>query len=204
MAVSGRLRIFVSAGPDLEAEREVVGETIASLPVSAGWVIKYTPSKGEAPRAAFEAVAASHFYVLLMGADITAPVGSELHVARKRSKRILALLKDRPRTPAARVFIKDASLEWHHFGHHHQMRTLLQKHLAQRILDGAPTYGISPVDWEALTALLAELKDQEGVKREQETVAPGRRGAGSDAVIVAPGRDLPPDGVLIEPSEGRS
>jgi hypothetical protein len=129
-------------------------------------------------------------------------VGSELHVARKRSKRILALLKDSPRTPAARVFIKDASLEWQHFGDHHQIRTLLQRHLTQRILDGAPTYGISPVDWEALTALLADLKDQEGAKPEQETVAPGRRGAGSDAVIVAPGRDLPPDGVLIEPSEG--
>jgi hypothetical protein len=204
MAVSGRLRIFVSAGPDLEAEREVVGETIASLPVSLGWVIKYTPSRSEPPDPALEAVAASHFYVLLMGTDITAPVGSELLLARKRSRRILPLLKDSPRTPAARVFVKDASLEWQHFRDESELGFLLRDALAEQILENALVYGITPVDWETLSALRAELKDREVPDPEQDEVTTRRRGAGSDAVIVAPGRDLPPDGVLIEPPEGRS
>ncbi len=204
MTASSRLRIFVSTGPDLEAEREVVGETIASLPVSAGWVIKYTPSRGEPPRAVFEAVAASQFYVLLMGTDIRAPVGSELHVARQEHKHILALLKDAPRTPAARVFVKDASLEWQHFRDESELGFLLLDALAKQILDNALVYGITPVDWETLSALRAELKDREVPDPEQDEVTTRRRGAGNDAVIVAPGRDLPPDGVLIEPPEGRS
>ena len=45
--MASRLRIFISAGPDLEIEREVVGKAIATLPVSLGWVIKYTPIRGE-------------------------------------------------------------------------------------------------------------------------------------------------------------
>jgi hypothetical protein len=145
--VANRLRIFISAGPDLEVEREVIGKAIASLPVSLGWVIKYTPRRDEPLAPALEAVAASHFYALLMGTDITAPVGSELHIARLGGKRILAFLKDGTRTPAARVFIKDATLEWNPFRSEDELGRLLQKALAEQILEGAQIYGISPVDW---------------------------------------------------------
>jgi len=34
-----RVRLFVSAGPDLEAEREIIGQAVARLPVSLGWTI---------------------------------------------------------------------------------------------------------------------------------------------------------------------
>jgi len=199
MTVSSRLRIFVSVGPDLEAEREVVGETIASLPVSLGWVIRYTPGMGEPPRGALEAVAACQFYVLLMGSDIRAPVGAELQVARKRSKQVLAALKDIPRTPAAQVFIKDVSLDWQRFHNQSELGFLLRHALAEQLLENAVVYGISPVDWETLSALLAELKHGETPESEQDEMTPRRRGAGSDAVIVAPSRDLPSDGVFMEP-----
>ena len=109
--MANRLRIFISAGPDLEVEREVIGKAIAGLPVSLGWVIKYTPRLNEPLAPALEAVAASHFYALLLGRDITAPVGSELYTARQGGNRILAFLKDGPRTPAAQVFVRDSSLE---------------------------------------------------------------------------------------------
>jgi hypothetical protein len=201
--MANRLRIFISAGPDLEVEREVIGKAIAGLPVSLGWIIKYTPRRDEPLSLALEAVAASHFYMLLLGKDIRAPVGSELHIARQRGKRILAFLKDGPRTPAAHVFIRDASLEWNHFRSEDELGPLLQKALAGQILEDAQVYGISPVDWETLSAFLAESKEQEGLEREAEQIAPGYRGAGSDAVIVAPGRDLPSDGILIEKREGR-
>lgn len=202
--MSDRLRIFISAGPDLKAEREVIGKAIASLPISVGWVIKYTPGRGEPLAPALETVAASHFYALLLGMDIRAPVGSELYVARQRGKRIVAFLKDGPRTPAARVFVKDALLEWTHFRSADEIGPLLQRALAEQILEGAQTYGISPVDWETLSAFLAEFKDQKGLEREGEGTTPGYRGAGEDAVIVAPGRDLPPGGVLLEKPEKQS
>jgi hypothetical protein len=59
--VTSRLSIFVSAGPDLEIEREVVGKAIAALPVSVGWVIKYTPLPGEVPDPSMEPVATRGF-----------------------------------------------------------------------------------------------------------------------------------------------
>jgi hypothetical protein len=192
------LRVFISAGSDLEAEREVIGKAIAGLPVSLGWVINYTPTRDEPLVQVQEAVAASHFYALVMGPDIRAPVGSELYIARQRGKQILAFLKEGPRTPAGLVFVREASLEWNHFRREDELGPLLQRSLADQILASAQIHSISPVDWETLSAFHAELRREEGSAREREEVAPGYHGAGSDAVIVAPGRDLPSEGVLIE------
>lgn len=200
--MAARLRIFISVGPDLQAEREIIGKAIASLPVSLGWVIKYTPVRGEPLAPALDAVAAADFYVLILGVDIRAPAGSELYIARRTGKRILPFVKDVLHTPAASVFMKDASLKWEHFGAEDELRPLLQRALIQQILERAETFGISPVDWETLSASLAELREQEQLEPEKEKLAPGYRGAGAGAVIVAPGRDLPEDGVLIEKSKG--
>jgi hypothetical protein len=199
--VTRRLRIFISAAPDLEVEREAVGKAIASLPVSLGWVINYTPGRGEPLAPAFEAAAASDFYVLLLGMDIRAPVGSELVIARQSGKRILRFLKDVARTPAARVFVRDIRLEWNHFATAAELGPLLKAALAEQIVEGAQAYGISVLDWERLSAFLAESKSQEASERVREEIAPDYRGAGKDGVIVAPGRDLPEEGVLIERPE---
>jgi hypothetical protein len=43
------VRLFVSATPDLEAEREVIGQVVVCLPVALGWEIKRTPRRGEPP-----------------------------------------------------------------------------------------------------------------------------------------------------------
>ncbi len=202
--MANRLRIFISAGPDLEVEREVVGKVVASLPVSLGWVIKYTPGRSEPLAPALQAVAASHFYLFLLGTDIRAPVGLELHTARQRGKRILAFLKEGPRTPAAHVFVRDASLGWNRFRSQDELERLLQRGLAEQMLEGAQTYGISPVDWETLSALLTELNGQERLEKEGEGVSAAYRGAGKGAVIVAPGRDLPPGGVQVDKPAAQS
>lgn len=198
--MAARLRIFVSSAPNLEAEREIIGQAIAGLPVSLGWVINYTPWGGKPLDPALRAVAACDFYVFLLGEDVKAPVGVELRVARQAGKAILPFVKEGPRTPAARVFIKDAAVGWQLYRHEDELRPLLQRALIERILEGAEGYGISPVDWETLSALLEELSRHEPLNREM--VETGYRGAGKDAVIVAPGRHLPEDGVLIEKSKG--
>jgi hypothetical protein len=194
--VPSRLSIFVSAGPDLEIEREVVGKAIAALPVSVGWLIKYTPLPGEAADPSMEAVANCDFYALLLGADITAPVGAELHVARRAGKKIMALLSDVHRTPAAYVFLRRLPEEWQRFSGERELRRLFQKALVEQILERPETYGMTLADWEALSALPSELAD-EALPDEEGDVAVRPGGAGSDAVLVAPGRDLPSDGVLV-------
>ncbi len=191
-----RLSIFISAGPALEIEREVVGKSIASLPLSVGWIMKHTPRPGEVPDPSMEAVATCDFYALLLGADITAPVGAELEVARRAGKRIVAFLSEVPRTPAAYVFIRRLPEEWLRFSGERELRRLFQKTLADQILERPESYGMSLVDWEALSALSSELAD-EASQREEGDITPRHGGAGSDAVIVAPGRDLPSGGVLI-------
>ena len=195
--MASRLRIFISAGPDLETEREVVGKAIASLPVSLGWVIKYTPIHGEPSDPASQAVESCDFYALLLGRDITAPVGSELRVARTTGKRIAAFLKEVPHTPAAQVFLKDSPVQWKEFKDADDLGPLLQRSLVEQILQRPNAYRISVADWEALSALSAEL-EKEALRQRKPEDAPSGGGAGSDAVIIAPGRDLPSEGVLVE------
>jgi hypothetical protein len=201
--LTSRLKIFVSVGPDLEMEREVVGKAIAELPLSVGWVIKHTPLARESADPTMEEVATCDFYSLLLGADITAPVGAELHVARKAGKRIVAFLKEVPRTPAAYVFVKHLSEEWQRFAGERELKRLFQRALIDQILERPEHHGITVADWEALSLLSAELAD-ETLLESREEASPRRGGAGSDAVIVAPGRDVPAGGVLIEKKEGSS
>jgi hypothetical protein len=189
-----RLRLFVSAGPDLETEREIIGQAVARLPVSLGWTIKRTPRRGQPLTPALEAIWACDFYVLLLGTDIRAPVGLELITARRARRTILALIKEETaRTPAARVFIKDAQLSWEPFRSGQELESLIQKTLAQRILEGAESYAINPVEWETLSALVEQPSHEEMAKHEPREAG----GAGGGGVIIAPGRDLPPGGVMV-------
>ena len=194
--MASRLRIFISAGPDLEIEREVVGKAIATLPVSLGWVIKYTPIRGEPSDPASSAVELCDFYALLLGSDITAPVGSELYTAKQTSKTIAAFLKECPRTAAARVFVKQSPVEWKRFSNEENLRSLLQKSIVDQILKRPEAYGMTIADWEALSALAVELTEE--ASKQHEAISPLHGGAGSNAVIVSPLRDLPSGGVPIE------
>lgn len=194
-----RVRLFVSAGPDLEAEREIIGRAVARLPVSLGWAIKRTPKLSEPLTPVLEAVRDCDFYVLLLGTDIRAPVGWELITARRAQKTILAFLKEETvRTPAARVFIRDAQVSWTPFHSGQELETLIQKALAQRILERAESYAISPAEWETLSALVEQEEYKDMADQELREAS----GAGGGGVIIAPGHDLPPGGVLVgEPTE---
>jgi len=79
-----------------------------------------------------------------------------------------------------------------------ELGVLVQETLAQRILDCAEAYGLSPVEWETLSAFLEKQCQQEEGGRIPEETVQEPRGAGGGGVILAPGRDLPPGGVLVE------
>ena len=191
--MASRLRLFVSAAPDLEAEREVIGQAVAELPVSLGWAIKRTPKRGEPLTPALEAVEACDFYVLLFATDIRAPVGLEFYAARRAGKAQLAFLKDATRTPAARIFIRAAKVDWITFRSDEELKALIQKALAQLMLERAQAFALNLNDLEMLSAFL------EGLGREEEARLPEEaRGAREGGVIIAPGRDVPPGGVLVE------
>ena len=45
--MADRVRLFISAGPELEPEREAIGRALAEFPINLGWEIKRTPRLGE-------------------------------------------------------------------------------------------------------------------------------------------------------------
>jgi hypothetical protein len=190
--MANRVRLFVTAAPDLEPEREAIGKAIAQLPVSLGWEIKRTPQPGEPLTPALKAVVDCDFYVFLLGTDVTAPVGVEWDAALEAGKTPLAFLKDAPHTPAAQAFARFAErsgVRWTPFGDSQELGVLVQETLARRILDRA----------EALSGFLEKPRQKEGQVSEEAVQEPW--GAGGGGVILAPGRDLPPGGVLVEETE---
>ena len=91
-------------------------------------------------------------------------------------------------------------MRWTPFGDPQELGILVQETLARRILDRAEAYGLSPVEWETLSALLENQRPEEGGQVLEEAVQEPR-GAGGGGVILAPGRDLPSGGVLMEETE---
>ena len=189
-----RLRLFVSAGADLEAEHEAIGRGVAHIPVpSLGWAIGRTPRRRELQFVAWEEIAAADLFLLILGRDIRAPVGAELLAARRAGKRVLAYRKNVRRTQAAEVFAREAAVEWIAYDVPQEVARLVQIALVETVLAQGPARGLPPVERDTLRGFL------EGLRRgELETPAVEETGgAGGGGLILVPGKDLPPGGVLV-------
>ena len=195
--MTGRLEIFISAGPDLEGEREAIGEALAKLP-TLGWIIKRTPRRGEPLAPALEAIRNCDFYVFLLGVDIAAPVGVEWNAARRAGKAPFAFLKEVNRTLAAQAFMSAARAAWTSFRSPQELGILLQRVLVQQILRRAEAFGLSIVERETLAAFKEKLERGEVAEEAAQILERETGGAGEGGVIIAPGRDLPPGGVLVK------
>jgi hypothetical protein len=186
------LRLYISAGPELEPERDAIGQALAEFPVNLGWEIKRTPHAEEPVD--LEAVRNCEFFVLLFSSDIRAPVGWEWTVARGTGRVILAFLRrDRPQTPAGREFARNLKTEWRPFDHGHDLARQLMESLSGRILDRWREFGLSAHEWEVLSAYVARLR----AGKLQETPEAEPAGAGEGGVILAPGRDVPKGGLVV-------
>ena len=186
-----RLRIFVSAGSDLEMEREAIGQGVAQIPApSLGWVIGRTPPRGEPQFVAWDEIAAADFFVLLLGRDIQAPVGAEL-----------AYLKDVHRTQAAQAFVRGAGVDWTTYETASQVARKVQIPFGEENRAQGPLRGLPPLEQGALRGFLERLRGGELATPSPEQTG----GAGGGGVILVPGKDLPPGGVLLGgEEEGRN
>ena len=197
-----RLRIFVSAGSDLEMEREAIGQGVAQIPApSLGWVIGRTPPRGEPQFVAWDEIAAADFFVLLLGRDIQAPVGAELWASQRAGGRVLAYLKDVHRTQAAQAFVRGAGVDWTTYETASQVARQVQIPFVEEILAQGPLRGLPPLEQGALRGFLERLRGGELATPSPEQTG----GAGGGGVILVPGKDLPPGGVLLGgEEEGRN
>jgi len=186
------VRLYISGGPELEAEREAIGQALAGFPINLGWEIKRTPRFDEPVD--LGAVRRSDLFVLLFSSDIRAPVGWEWIVARQAARPCLAFLRESSRqTPAGREFARDLRNEWRPFQSGRDLARQLMESISAHILERWQQLGLSPQEWEILSTFLARLKGEESAEEPEAVPA----GAGDGGVILAPGRDVPRGGVVV-------
>lgn len=176
------LRLFVSIGPDLELEREYIGQAVARLPGSLAWQITYTPAPGEPRLPDPQPLQGSAFYLILLGQDITAPMGWELLSARRAGKQPLAFAKDVTRTLAAMDFASRSELAWTEYQEAGELLHLVQEALAKALVAEPARYGLGMAEWQLLSKRLEELK----AAGNHEAAADRSGSAGKGAVILSP------------------
>lgn len=177
------ITVFVSATMDLEPEREVVGEALARFPVKLPWKIARTPRPGGQTPAALEEVRRSDFCLVLLGQDISAPVGAELVAGREAGVPVYVLVKEGPHTPAERFFQYNSAATWETFRTAEDLRRLVVRRLVEGVLDRAVALGLTP---EEIGGLVEHQKERK--EREESPGVAGRgepQGAQEGAVIVS-------------------
>ncbi len=188
--MASRIRLFVSGGPDQEPARELLGQALAEFPVNVGWVIKRTPD--------IDSVAESHLFLLLFGADITAPVGLELYWALRTEKPIFCFRSEVSRTPAGQVFIQqNAGLNWRRFADLAAFRRLVLVDLSRFLLAHTERYGITALEAQQLHAHIGTLEKAPAAPQAEASAPPKTLGAGGGGVILAPGKDEPRGARLV-------
>jgi hypothetical protein len=187
------LRLYISAGPDLEQEREFIGQAVAGLPISRGWAIHYTPGVEERRGVDDAPILRAHFHLLLLGQDISAPVGWELWAAKRAGRATVGIAREEGRTLAAQTFYRESGLEWLSYRQPAELMALAQKRLGEAMLANPVAFGLAVSEWEPLAAFLKKLDRAPGAQ------APGGRveGAGRSGVILAP-EDAGQGGVLVK------
>lgn len=182
--------IYISAAPDLMAEREALARMIAELPVTLAWHIGQTPAAAEPLK--LEDLQAVDLYFLIMGTDIRAPVGLELHMAQRANRSVVGFLKRGvTHTPAGQVFSRQARVSWRPFGDAADLRQQVQRLITEYLLRHAIDYALTPTEVTQLEELLtADTSTAEPVECE---------GTGHSAVLLSRERYIPSQGTIIEP-----
>lgn len=174
------IRIFITSSPDLEAEREWVGQVVAQLPVRLGWEIRHTPRPGEALAPALEAIEGAHLYVFILGMDYAAPMGLEWARAARARKRMLIFVKEVAHSPAASMWLREHGerVDCIPFDSPAAFRHAFERHLIRALLDLAEVLNLHLDEIEGLAARVKALEET------PPEVPVAARGADRSAVIL--------------------
>ena len=174
------LGVYISASIEMDPECELLGQLLAETPKSIQWVIKRTPTSHEGGNPDLELLRSSQFYLLLLGMDITAPIGVELRAALESGAAILAYRDpERLLSPAGAAFLRDARLTWYPYRTPQDFVQQFERTLITMLLNGTPGYGLDLSDIEELVQRLKTL--DQGRKQSEDD----RQGAGRGGVILA-------------------
>jgi hypothetical protein len=172
------LRIFVGATHDLEAERGVIGKTIAELPVQATIEIRRTPPLLPTYEEVFERVANCDRVYFLLGNDITAPAGLEWATAWRLERSVLPLRRSSRPTPAAQEFQRLSPLPWLDFRTATELARIVALDVARLLKHPANRYGLTVTELERLESYTRRLD------KVQATLDKEPGGAGGGGVLI--------------------
>jgi hypothetical protein len=195
--MADQVLFYISAAPDLEYEREILGRAVVEIPVSLGWQIVQSPLRDEP--ADLDAVARAGVHLLLLGSDIRAPIGQEWIAARRAGHRPFLFLKQAIlRTPAAYDFVRfvEEQAAWQSFRDGADLRRQVLRLLAGHLLQHAGHYALSPAELVRLESWRAGLQ-AEVPAGEQEL----RGGTGESGIVLSPERYVPSEGILLRPDD---
>lgn len=183
--MAAELSIYVSASPEMDVECELLGQMLANMTRSLRWSIKRTPGRHEFANPDLEALRGSHFYLILMGSDITAPIGVEWRAAQEAGIMTYAFRNvERVATPAASVFVHSIEASWEFYHTPQEFVRRFERELIDHLLEGTPGYGLDLADLEQLSTRRQALRKEEKDQAEVEE----RRGAGGGGVILSADR----------------
>ncbi len=189
--IHNRVNLYISAAPDLAHERGVLGHAITTIPTTLGWTVTFTPGAGEPLDAAAVAAAAAH--LLVLGEDITAPVGLEWQIARRRGRLPALFRREMLHTPAAGAFMRDVAqfADWRTYRGAEDLRRMALAWLGHGLIEQAARYALNPDEVEKLRAWLDELDTAPvpGAESVRETAHSG--------VVLSPERFEPRDGKIV-------
>ena len=183
-----QLSIYVSAAPEMDAECELLGQMLAQLMPAVRWEVRRTPRCAGCGNPDLAALRASSLYLILLGADIVAPMGVEWMAAQQAGLTSLAYRSARAiPSPAASSFARNAGVVWGAFSSPLDLRQQFERALIEALLSGTPGFGLDLADIEGLAERRRVLLDEAkapagigaGVPQGEE-----RRGAGGGGVIL--------------------
>ncbi|MFH1086503.1 MAG: hypothetical protein V1772_12170 [Chloroflexota bacterium] len=174
------LGLYISAAPDVDSECEALGRLLAEMTKGVRWTIKRTPSPPQRLNPDLHHLRRSHFYLILLGQDVVAPMGVELDAARA-AQLLLMPFRSRAATPspAAAHFYHHSNLHWQWYDTPHEFVRQFERRLLAELIAGTPGYGLDLADIEELSVRLKALEGGEPPSAEDDP----RQGAGRGGVI---------------------
>jgi hypothetical protein len=178
----GPIHLYVSSSSELVAEREAIGQIVAGLPVTLGWQISHTPLSSSPAQDASAMLGTAELgmliedcdlYALVLGQDLTAPMGFEVRSALARSRRpkgahlLGAYRKECTRSPSARDAVRTLEVSWQPYSNLAAFGAEFRRDLLRTLLDVGPSLGLVLVDMAfLLKSQQAEGKESEGIGRD--------------------------------------
>jgi hypothetical protein len=173
------LGLYISAAAEMDAECELLGQLLADLPRSARWTIKRTPSADELANPALDLLSTATAYVILLGADLVAPMGVEWVAAEAAGlPRFCYRRRDRVPSPAAASFARESGATWQPYATPGEFVAHFEQALILELVRGTPGHGL---DLRAIEELAEHLRE---IEQKDRPESEARRGAGQGGVIL--------------------